>query len=248
MSSTPPPHTPPHLHYPASGGRVGHRLRPIVIAVIIGVVILIAAAVTAAIVLTRTPSRPKPPPTLPISHAVIAGPAHSGISRPPNPADEWGGAVMLTSADPIDIGQGVSIIPAPGWTLGNQGANWVILRNGDSSAQMYVEVKPASGTDVVSVLQGDINRVNSTASGGLVNVALGSPRTRTLQSTKFQQSAVIDYIADVSTQQGGIAVVGAFAELLNTSNRLSAFCDFRQIGNASDQAATDGATMIHSME
>ncbi|MCV7090036.1 hypothetical protein [Mycobacterium interjectum] len=257
MSSTPPPpHTPPPLHYPGNGERVGHRLRPVVIAAIIGVVILIAAAVTAAIVMTRTTHRPKLPPMQPISHAAMAVPAESAISRPANPPDQLartprtvhGMAVQLTSADPINVGQGISITPAPGWTRAGQGPNSVTLRNADSSAQMYVAVKPASGTDVVAVLQADINQFINTSSGGLVNVALGKPGTKTLQSKSFQQAANIDYIADVSTLQGATTVWGAFSELLNASNQLSAFIDFRETGDAPDQAATDDGIMIHSME
>jgi hypothetical protein len=257
MSSTPPPpHTPAPLHYPGSGARVGHRLRPVAIAAIIGVVILIAAAVTAAIVLTGTANRPKPPPMLPSSHAAMASPVKPGIPRPPNPPDEpartprtaQGVAVALTSADPIDIGQGISITPAPGWTLGNRGPNWVALNNADTSAQMRVAVKPASGTDVVAVLQADINQLTSTASAILSNVKnLSGPDTKMLQSANFQQQASIDYTADVSTQQGTIPVLGAFDELLNTSNHLSAFIDFRQTDAATAQAATDGGIMIHSM-
>lgn len=161
MSSTPPPpptHTRPPLHYPGSGARVGHRLRPVAVAANNGMVILIAAAVTAAIVLTATANRPKPPPMLPSSHTAMTALANSGIPRPPNPPDEFartaaGVVVALTSADPIEIAQGISITPAPGWTLGNRGPNWVALNNADFSAQMRVTVKPADGTDVVAVLR-----------------------------------------------------------------------------------------------
>ncbi len=77
---------------------------------------------------------------------------------------------------------------------------------------------------------------------------LSAPNTKTLQGANFQQEASIDYTADVSTQQGTIPVIGTFSELLNTSNQLSAFIDFRQNGNATAQAASDGGMMIHSME
>jgi hypothetical protein len=230
MSSTPPPpHTPPLLHYPGSGARVGHRLRRVAIATINGMVVLITATVTATIVPTDTANRPNPPDEVARTAAGVA--------------------VALTSADPIDIAQGISITPAPGWTLGNRGPNWVALNNADTSAQMRVTVKPASGTDVVAVLQADINQLTSTASAILNNVKnLNAPDTNTLQSANFQQKASIDYTADVLTQQGTIPVIGKFSELLNTSNQLSAFIDFRQNGNATAQAASDGGMMIHSME
>ncbi|MGB8389438.1 hypothetical protein [Mycobacterium sp.] len=155
-------------------------------------------------------------------------------------------AVALTSTDPIDIAQGISITPAPGWTLGNRGPDWVALSNADTSAQMRVAVKPAGGTDVVAVLQGDINQYTSSA--GLINVRnLSAPNTKTLPSANFQQKASIDYTADVSAPQGATPVLGTFSELLNTSNQLSAFIDYRQNNNATAQAARDGAMMIDSM-
>lgn len=131
----------------------------------------------------------------------------------------------------------------------DQGPDWVILHNADSSAQMYVAVKPARGTDVVAVLQADINQLISRSSGALSNMKnLSGPDTKTLQSANFQQQASIDYTAEVSTQQGTIPVLGVFAELLNTSNQLSAFINYRQSGNATTRAASDGGMMIQSME
>jgi hypothetical protein len=245
MSSTPPPpRTSPPLHDPLSGGRVGHRRRPVAVAAINGMDILIAATVTVAIVLTGTANRPKPPPMQPSSHAAVAAP-----TKPDELARTAAGvAVALTSADPVDIAQGISITPAPGWTLGNRGPNWVALNNADFSAQMRVTVKQADGSDVVVVLQADINQFTSTSSTILNNVKnLSAPGTKTLQSANFQQEAFIDYTADVLTQQGTIPVIGTFSELLNTSNQLSVFIDFRQNDNATTQAASDGGMMIHSM-
>ena len=182
-------------------------------------VILIAATVAAAIVVTGS-----------------------------TPGTVQGVAVALTSADPIDIAQGISITPAPGWTLGNRGPNWVALNNADFSAQMRVTVKPADRTDVVALLRADIDQLTSTASAILSNVQnLTAPITKTLQSPNFQQKASIDYTADVSAPQGAIPVLGTFGELLNTSNQLSAFIDFRQDNNATTQAADDGGRMIDSM-
>ncbi len=155
------------------------------------------------------------------------------------------GGVALTSADPIDIAQGVSIAPAPGWTLGNRGPDWVALSNADGSAQMRVAVKQAGGTDVVAALQTDINEY--TPSSRLTNVRDLSAPIITPQSGKFQQKASFDYTADVSGQQGAIPVLGTFGELLNTSNGLSAFIDFRQNNNATPQAAGDGGAMIDSL-
>lgn len=158
-------------------------------------------------------------------------------------------SVRLTSGEPIAIAQGVSIVPAPGWTLGHRGPNWVALSNADRSAQMRVTVKLASGTDVVAVLQADKDQFASTASAVLGNVReVSEPRTRTLPGPKFQQEASIDYTADVLAPEGAIPVIGTFTELLNTSTQQSAFVDYRQDNNATPQAAGDGGMMIRSME
>jgi hypothetical protein len=157
-------------------------------------------------------------------------------------------AVALTSADSVDIAQGISITPAPGWTVGDRGPNWVALSNANSSAQMQVAVKPASGTDLVAMLQADINQLTSTPSAGLINVkSLSAPNTKMLQGANFQQEAFIDYTADVSTPQGPIPVIGTFSELLNTVSQQSAFIDFRQNDGASAQAVSDGGAMINSL-
>lgn len=256
MSPTPPTtNTSSPPHYPGSEARIGHRLRPVAIAAVIAAVIVIAAAVTAAIVLTGTANRPKLP-LLPNRPTAMAAPAKSGIAQLPT-ASDWrahtprtvqGGAVALTSADPITIGRGISITPAPGWMAAVRGPDWVMLHNAESSAQMYVHVKPATGTDVTAMLQADINQVITESSGALSNMKnLSGPTTKTLQSANFQQQASLDYTAEIATQQGAIPVLGAFEELLNTPNDLSAFINYRQSGDATTQAASEGGTMIQSM-
>lgn len=222
MSTTPP-------HYPHIGKRVGHRPGPIAIAAITAVVILVAAVLTAVIVRPGTSDRPGPSPTTPGGRSAVA-------------------AVRLTVAGPIAVAQGISITPAAGWTLQNRGPNWVTLYNADSTARMQVEVKPAGGTDIVDLLEADVNRLTSAPSTGLTNVVnLSGPATKTVQGANFQQRASIDYTADVSTQQGTIPILGVFDELLNPSRRLSAFIDFRQDGDATTHAAADGGMMLNSM-
>lgn len=155
--------------------------------------------------------------------------------------------VRLASADPVAVAEGVSIVPAPGWTLGHRGPNWVAFSNADGSAQLRVAVKPAGTTDVGAVLQADIDEyASSSGLGDMKN--LTAPNTQPLQSANFQQQASIDYTADVPAPQGPIPVLGTFTELLNTSNQRSAFIDFRQNNNATPQAVDDGGMMIRSME
>ncbi|WP_396839990.1 hypothetical protein [Mycobacterium sp.] len=157
-------------------------------------------------------------------------------------------AVALMSADSVDIVPGVSLTPAPGWTIADRGPNWVALSNANSSAQLQVAVKPASGTDLVAVLQADINQLTGTPSAGLIDVKdLSAPITRTLDGPNFQRQAFINYTAAVSGPQGSIPVIGTFTELQNTSSQQTAFIDFRQNDNATTQVDNEGGSMIRSL-
>lgn len=158
-------------------------------------------------------------------------------------------AISLASDDAIAIAQGVSVTPAPGWTVGHRGPNWVALNNADTSAQLRVTVKPAGGTDAAGLLQADIAQFTSGASAILTDVnRLTPPDTKPLPGANFQQQASVNYTATVVNPQGTIPVIGTFTELLNTSTGRSAFIDFRQDSSATTQAARDGGLMISSME
>ncbi|MDM3906741.1 hypothetical protein QRB40_13265 [Mycobacterium intracellulare subsp. chimaera] len=165
------------------------------------------------------------------------------------PAPPGSVGIALASDEAIAIAQGVSVTPAPGWTLGNRGPNWVALNNADTSAQMRITVKHAGGTDAAAVLQADIDQYVSGASAILAGVnRLTAPDVTPLQGPNFQQQASVNYTANVVNPQGTIPVIGTFTELLNTSNGRSAFIDFRQGGSATTQAAGDGGMMVGSME
>jgi hypothetical protein len=153
-------------------------------------------------------------------------------------------AVMLTA---VDIAPGVSVTPAPAWSVGTQGPGWVVLHNGFSTAAMEIRAKPASGTDPVAVLQGDINNLGVTVTG-LTNVKnVTAPTTKPVPGRNFQQEASIDYSADGSSQSGTIPVIGSFIELLNTSTHQSAFIVFEQNGDATTQVDNSGGAMVDSM-
>jgi len=153
------------------------------------------------------------------------------------------------SDDAIAIAQGVSVTPAPGWTLGHRGPNWVALNNPDTSAQIRITVKPAGGTDAAGLLQADIDQYTGGAAAILSDVnRLTPPATTPLPGANFQQEASLNYTANVVNSQGTIPVIGTFTELLNTANGRSAFIDFRQDSSATTQAAGEGAIMINSLE
>lgn len=248
-----PPRTPPPLQFPGNGVQVGHRLRPVTVAAVIVVIVLVAAAVTVLIVLSGTTGRTKLPPMLPGGHAEATAPAGSGLSQPVNPPTALppavrGARLTLTSANAIAIADGISITPAPGWTLTDRGPNWVTLFDPNNTAAIHVTVKPADGTDAAAVLQGDVNQLISAPSTGLTNVnVMGAPTTKTLQSEKFQQAASMNYTADFSAQLGITHLIGVFMELLNTSNHQSAFIDYRETSDVSASYVGAAQMMIDSM-
>ncbi|MGD1237531.1 hypothetical protein [Mycobacterium seoulense] len=193
--------------------------------------------------ISTTPKPTRPRRVAPV--AVVAAAAVTAVLVPIGTARV---PVRLTSAQPVDIAQGVSIVPAPGWTLGHRGPNWVALSNADLSAQLRVTVKPAGAADAVAALQADKDQLAGTAAGVLGNVRdLSEAHTRTLPGPKFQQEASIDYTADVLAPEGAMPVIGTFTELLNPSNQQSVFIDYRQDNNATPQAVSDGGMMIESM-
>ena len=158
-------------------------------------------------------------------------------------------AATLTAADGIELAAGISVTPAPGWAVGNQGPGWVTLHNALSTAEMEIKVKPSNGTDPVNVLQGDISHLSNASTTGLTNVRdLSAPNAIPLQSGNFQQQATVGYSADGSTMTGPAPVQGWFVELLNTSTHQSAFVVFAQNGDAPVRADGDAQAMLDSMQ
>jgi hypothetical protein len=156
-------------------------------------------------------------------------------------------AVKLAWADGIDLAPGVSVTPAPGWAVGNQGPGWVTLHNALSTAEMEIKVKPSNGTDPVAVLQGDISNLSNVSTTGLTNVReLGAPNPIALRGPNFQQQATVSYSADGSAGSGPLPVQGWFVELLNPNQ--SAFVVFAQNGDAPVRADGDAQAMLDSLQ
>jgi hypothetical protein len=255
---TPGEHTPAPVHYPGTGGHSGHRLHARAILAILAVILLIAALLTGAVVLPSAQSpRPAPLPVPPGSHVAMA--VDSQTARVPAPAQAAGvpvhgttavsGArVMLASANSIDLGSGISVTPAPGWTMDTQKPNAVLLFNADSTASFLVAVGAANEGDVVAQLQDDTNLLTTGPDAALTNAQLTTVTTNHLQSKAFQQEASMGYTATVSSQQGTSTVSGVFVELLNTATGESAFVDFKAVSDdVGKKYAPDADTMINSM-
>jgi hypothetical protein len=266
---TPPPagQPPAPLSYPATTGRVGHRLHTGAVIAVITVIALIAAVVTAVVVFTRGPATSPPPATFPGgSGAAKTRPAAftPDMARPHPPADYTtvpAGPASLPAtvtirpanvsfplAAPIAIGNGIAITLAPGWTIYSQKADYLHLLNADKTADMQVSVGKAPATDVAQELNNDINVASTGSSAIYQNVTLGPVNTFALQSANFQQEAAVAFTADQSTQQGTVHEVGVFREWLNPSTGLSAFITLETESNDALQAAVnDYQTMNSSM-
>ncbi|WP_205876943.1 hypothetical protein [Mycobacterium camsae] len=156
--------------------------------------------------------------------------------------------MTLTATGAIDLGQGISVTPAPGWTIGNQGPGWVTLHNTFATAEMEIKVKPAVGTDAAATLQTDIDQLSNLSTTGLTNVRnMTVPTSTPVQGNNFHQEAAIDYSADGTSAMGLIPVVGTFVELLNPSTHQSAFIVFAQNGDSTSRADSQGTMMVDSM-
>jgi hypothetical protein len=158
-------------------------------------------------------------------------------------------AVTLTSVGGIDLAPGISVTPAPGWTVGNQGPGWVTLHNAFATAELEIKVKRATGTDVVAVLQGDIANLSNVSTTGLTNVGnTSAPVVTQLQPGNFQQQATINYNADGSSRSGPLPVDGWFLEVLNSSTHQSAFVVFSQNSDAPLRADGEATAIADSLQ
>src|ERR1700757_810281 len=200
---------------------------------------------------SRTPAPPRHPrrwgwvgrgvrPLAIAAAATAAIALTSAINRP---------AVTLAAADGIELAPGISVAPAPGWTVGNQGPGWVTLHNAFSTAEMEIKVKPSSGGDPVAVLQNDISHLSNLSTTGLTNVRdLSAPTAIPLGPGNFQRQATVSYNADGTSVTGPLPVQGWFVELLNPSTHQSAFVVFTQNGDAPVRADGDAQAMLDSMQ
>jgi hypothetical protein len=251
-------HNPAPLYFPHAHGRVGHRLSARSIAAIIAVILLVAAGVTAPIVFSGNETHPTPPPAPTGGHLSTAATAQLGGAA--RGRETLGPIVLaakmfpqasgpLSAGSSVEVGGGITLTPAAGWSVESTGKNAVLLINGASTAEFFVTVGKASSTDIAQELSNDIANYTKSSSSVLSNVQVtnkGQPTS--VQSSHFQQELGAGYSGSLQTQQGTISVVGVFLELLNTSNGGSAFVDVHAVNkNALQPAAKDGDSMVNSM-
>ena len=260
MTSTPPPadQTPLPLSYPSAEGRVGHRWGAGVVVLIVALVALIAVVIAAVVIWTRGPSEETPPkpsdtgnllgssaPASPVSggrrDAAVIRLASTGASYL---AD---GDRTVAQGDSVEVADGISITPAPGWKVARQWDQDLLLLNNDGTAAMYVLVGAVESRDIQQVLSDDIQW--ETDQVGLTDVKLGDfGESNKVTSNVFNQSLGAPYAAVMPTQQGTQQIYGIFFELLNTKTGQASFIDLSALSQEElDAAVKDADTMVNSM-
>jgi hypothetical protein len=239
----------------AAPGAVQHRLHGGVVTAIIAVIVLVAVAVTLAIVLGRPATRFTPPGHGGglVPHATAAGSFHSATDR--SDQNRLGGVSLASNATRLAVGRGsavnlygsVSITPALGWTVINQGQGWVNLMKGDKSAAIFAAAGSADSPDINQESTVCITRDIQT--NGMTNVQqnpLGPAQA--VQGKNFTQMLQVTYAANVQTTQGAAAQSGIWVSLFNPSTQTSGFIDFYGPGIDNYRAAMpDANSMLSSM-
>jgi hypothetical protein len=186
-------------------------------------------------VATQTPSIPGD------STGPGSQPSAEPSSAPTQPTD--GGDTGGTTGSAIDLGNGVTLTPAAGWTAQDIGSsNQALLINSDSTVSFFVGVGQADNTDPVSVLSTDIN--SEVQGGALTDVQLGDTQSGTLNGSVFDAVALVPFSATQSSQQGTDEIVGRFAELINTQSANSAFIVVKALSSDAIDASTEDVTAM----
>lgn len=233
-----------------------HRLHAAAMAAVIVVVVAVAAAISLAVAEGGASTPPTPPGhggTIAPGAAAAAG---ALLPAPGRPGELRSGNMHLASVTkplalsfgPIDLGSGVSVAPAQGWTILNRDRQWVDLINAGHDAIVYASVGKANTQDIVSEANTLINQ--NIRSGGLTNVQQNSSaRPVPLQGKNFQQLIELDYTADAQTNQGTMQIWGGWIVLYNSSTEISAFYNY--FANSQDtfkSSLPDAGSMLVSME
>jgi hypothetical protein len=240
----------------AGFGPVKHRLHGRVVAAIIAVVVLIAATVTAAVVWSGPATHPKPPGR---SGGIIPHSAAAAAAIPPamgrpggNPLGDLELASTMTTlavrtATTINLGNGVTLTPAPGWTVTNQDQGWAVLANSDHSAVFGAGIRMADTPDINQEATASINAYIQ--SGGITNVQQNRVgQAQTVQGKNFQQALQVNFTGNVQTNQGTSQLYGQWVELFNPSTRIAGFATLQATSADALQAAVpDGGSMLASM-
>jgi hypothetical protein len=231
---------------------VQHRLHGAVVAAIVAVVAIVAAGVTAAVVL-RGPSTPPTPPTgpgglLPKAHATATIHPAGGQRRPATLVlASTSSPLAAGSASTVDLGNGVTLTVAPGWTIANQSQGEAVVANGDHSAQLAAVVDTADRSDI-----GQESAALNDAFGrgaGLTNVQQAPQGgVQTFQGRNFTQGLQVNFTGDLQTNQGTVQLYGNWVTLFNPSTRIVCFVALNAMSpDALNAAEPDGESMLASV-
>jgi hypothetical protein len=239
-------------------GHVDHRLHAGVVAAILAVVVLVAMLVSVAVVWHGPAARPTPPQPRHGGGVV----SHPSAARPINPlmdgpGESRLGTVSLASitaplaagtVTAIDLGDGVTLTLAPGWTISNQGQSWANVFNNAENVGAYASTGRASTPDINQESALDINQAIQAV--GLTNVQqTAGGQLQTLQGKNFQQLIEVDYTGNVQTNQGTQQEWGAWITLYNPTARTSgSFVFYAWSPDAFKAAIPDAGSMLVSME
>lgn len=253
--------TPPPVRFPDTKGEAAHRWGAGAIALVVGLVVVIAAVVVAVVVFSGGSDKIKPVPTLP---SQIMTPAPTKVQPQATTHGSRLGvqsldyhSTLATSDAPdvlaygpgvVDLGDGLSLVPAKGWTVEDQDDHFAMLLNSDGTAELVVVSGRVETDDVMSVLRDDINYLSTGPDAILSNLKIGEPDQQPVQSKNFQQMAAVPYTADLSMQQGTMRVYGVFLELMNTKTQEAVFFDLHAVDSDTlEAAAADTDEMISSL-
>jgi hypothetical protein len=152
-----PPAYPPPPATPAPGpGRTPSRLAP---AVVIGAVVAVVALVGGAVaVLTAAQDHEERPQVIPAGLALLdpttgpqpaepvqpqPGPGPGSdpvVTTPPEPIPGDGPEPVAPPTDAVEIGDGVSVVPAAGWSVSDQDTGYVELEADSGDGMLYLSL------------------------------------------------------------------------------------------------------------
>ena len=235
-------------------GPVEHRLHGAVVAALIAVVVIIAAGITAAVVFSGKSTSPKPPHTggvVPTTHALAS--AHPATER--GGGNPLGGVVLASTttslaaggASSVNLGNGVTLTVASGWTVNDQGQSEAALINGQGVVFAAAVVANAGTTNIG---QAQAQAINGFIKGaGLTNVQQEQDgQMKAVQGNNFTQMLLSDFTGDIQTNQGTQQVYGLWMTLLKPSTQLFGFINLTAPSEAALNAALpDAKSMIASM-
>jgi hypothetical protein len=237
---------------------VEHRLHAGLVTAIVAAVVVIAAVVSVVVALSGPSTRPAPPgeggrgriaPNSAATARFIL-PGRGKFDQSP-----WGKVALVSTttslaagaAAMINLGKGINMTVAPGWTVAHQSQQSADLLNSYQSAALFVVAGDADTSDIGQESTSLINQSIQTV--GLTNVQQRPTPMQPLQGKNFQQLLEVDYTANIQTAQGTDQIYGGWVTLYNSKTAASGFVNlYADSPQAFEAALADATSMMVSME